>query len=86
MSGVDSLIAGNDVTITGDPVNPTVNVITGGVTSIQTLTGNITVVGNGVAISSTGTDVIFTMPVLNVVGGTNCSVFTIGLAKQISFQ
>lgn len=76
--GVDSVLPGTNVTITGTPSNPVVNsTAASGVTTVEGVAGVINLNGVGMTIagaSPTAQDVTFTAAVQNVTAGTGITV------------
>ena len=81
VSGVQSVVAGTNITISGTPTNPQVNALAG-VSSVEGQVGSVNLVGVGCSIVASGTnDVIITVPPAPPSGVQTVAITGAGLAQ-----
>jgi hypothetical protein len=86
--GVESVIAGTNITVTGTAINPIVNSSAqNGVTQLEGLTGNLNLNGVGMTIvggTPTANDILLTTTVQNVTAGGGITVTPTSGTYQVS--
>ena len=80
VSGVQSVVAGTNITISGTPTNPQVNAVAG-VSAVEGLQGSINLVGVNCGITTAGQDITFTVPPTPPSGVQTVAVTGLGLTQ-----